>query len=215
MITSALACAFAKLLPTARAMPSTPAVRALRRARNAIGSGKKFHARGKNKDLIQKILNKSFKKRLKGKQPPPVLKVQFFERGSRATVTEAKTRVQGRALTPALQGKGPIVASECIGFGNFVLDFIDRRCEHLDGEERRNVQIFQNLVDNAVKIWMAKTPGEKQTHVDAHYDAVNALHWASVLSDACRGAPNVTPELVVKPEHLGAAPPAWVTKPSQ
>ena len=181
-------------------MASTPAARALRRARKAIEKGKKFHARGKNKKVIQDILNKSSKKRLKFKQPPPVLKVQFFERGSRATVTEAMSKVQG----PALQGKGPIVAGECVGFGDFLLDFIDRRCEHLDGEESRNMQNFQNLVDDAVKIWLAKTPGEKQTHVDAHYDAVNALHWASVLSDACRGAPNMTPELVVKPEHLGA-----------
>jgi len=182
-------------------MASTPAARALRRARNAIGSGKKFHSRGKNKDLIQSILNKSSKKRLKGKQPPPVSAAAIVRQEKEGNLTES----MGKDLKP-----GECVGPGSVGFGHFLLDFIDRRGERLDGggmPNVRTVQHFQNLVDDSVKIWMAKTPGEKQTHVDAHYDAVNSLHWASVLSDACRGAPNVTPELVVKPECLAAPAP--------
>jgi hypothetical protein len=183
-------------------MASTAAARCLRRARKAFDKGKKFNARGKkNKGIVQKILNKQPTKRLKFKQPLSVSKA-LFERGSKATVTEAASATSSWTSST--------VAGECVGFGDFLLDFIDRR-GRLHGEDNRDVQIFQNLVNDAVKIWTAKTPGEKQTHVDAHCDAVNILHWASALSDAVRGAPNGIPELVVSPEHLAAPPPAWAT----
>ena len=186
-------------------MASTPAARCLRRARKAFDKGKKFNARGKkNKGIVKNILNKQPTKRLKFKQPLSVSK-GLFERGSKATVTEA---VQA-AMTEA-KVQGPTVAGECVGFGDFLLDFINRR-GRLHGEITRDVQIFQNLVNDAVKIWTAMTPGEKQTHVDAHCDAVNILHWASALSDAVRGAPNGIPELVVSPENLAAPSPAWAT----